>query len=133
MRSKVIGLLFALAALVGLGLTTAAPASAGTGACGSGNFCAWYLTNYEGPSASWAGNDANWSDNWLSNGQNIDNDDRSWRNNGTACGGCDHVRIYDGSNYTGGQIACLHFGDEGWYPVANPMDRGSSHRWGGEC
>ncbi|WP_404952715.1 hypothetical protein [Streptomyces sp. 147326] len=48
------------------------------------------------------------------------------------CAGCDHVRTYDGYNYSG-QIACLHFGDEGWYPNANPADRGSSHRWGGEC
>ncbi|MDX3534513.1 peptidase inhibitor family I36 protein [Streptomyces sp. MB09-01] len=132
MRSKIVGLLFALVATLGLGLMTAAPATAGTGACASGNFCAWYLTNYDGPSASWSGNDANWSDNYLSNGANIDNDDRSWRNNGTSCAGCDHVRIYDGYNYSG-QIACLHFGDEGWYPNANPADRGSSHRWGGEC
>ncbi|GAB3963066.1 peptidase inhibitor family I36 protein [Plantactinospora veratri] len=57
----------------------------------------------------------------------------SYFNNGVPCLGCDHVRVYEGANYTGMELACLHYGwteGRGNFYISLPV---SSFRWGGEC
>lgn len=110
----------------------AAPEPRGAHSCDSGDFCAYYLSNYAGGVYAWAGNDGDWRNNILPNGASIDNDDMSWRNRGTACAGCDAVRVFDGVNFAAPRTICLTRGQS---VAFNPgaANRGSSHSWYGGC
>jgi hypothetical protein len=62
----------------------------------------------------------------------VNDHDNSWVNNGTACAGCDHVRVFKNINYGGGVTICLARGQAATYP--NPAaGKGSSHSWYGSC
>ncbi|GIG89434.1 peptidase inhibitor family I36 protein [Plantactinospora endophytica] len=57
----------------------------------------------------------------------------SYFNNGVPCTGCDHVRVYEATNYRGLELACVHYGwaeGRGNFYISLPV---SSFRWGGEC
>jgi hypothetical protein len=100
--------------------------------CDPGDFCAYYLSNFAGGLYAWPGSDNNWTNNILANGASIDNDDMSWWNRGTACAGCDAVRVFDGIGYAAPRTICLTRGQS---VSSNPSaaNRGSSHSWYGSC
>ena len=140
-----VAIVAAVMLVVGTGTAQAKPKPANPGigiqssACASGNFCVWYWGGFAEPPADWhwAGNDGDWSNN-DHEGYDISYNDMSWANNGTACGGCDHVRIYSSTTQNSSTLTlCIHRGqwlswDSGavTYYAANS---GRSHRWGGEC
>ncbi|MFG1603220.1 hypothetical protein [Actinoplanes sp. NPDC049265] len=105
--------------------------------CGYTHFCVWYLSGYMTPKWETAGNDDNWGDGIADNPQEVEDDDMSWANNGSPCGGCDHVRVYNGRSRTGGVTLCVHRGqwleEPSGQVTVNAANRGASHRWGGEC
>jgi Peptidase inhibitor family I36 len=101
--------------------------------CASGDFCVYSLNYFEGAKYSWSGNDADWHDNYYCCGYgSVNNNDYSWVNNGTACAGCDHVRVFRYTNYGSPVTICLKRGQA--VGAANPADgKGSSHSWYGSC
>lgn len=108
--------------------------------CPSQYFCVWYWPGFETPKWRDIDDDADWSNGMgaVSHpGLTIANNDMSWANNGVPCAGCDHVRVYDSTSYTGALTLCVHRGQ--WLSTfdssvtRNAANRGGSHRWGGEC
>jgi|SRR5215831_2284131 len=124
------------AALVGLNQAAAPAAPAALFRCPSGDFCVYSLPGFGGAIYGWSGNDANWSNNYFNLGSGIfvtvNNYDHSWTNNGTACAGCDHVRVFNGTNYGGGRTICLNRG-QAVSANSSAADKGSSHSWYGSC
>lgn len=103
----------------------------GIGSCPYGYFCVWYGAWHTGPGYAWSGNDADWRNNYFSNGQSVNNNAASWWNNGSPCPGCDHVKVYDGVNYSGLLVCYIPQGGSGYNPPA--ANRGSSHSWAARC
>jgi hypothetical protein len=101
--------------------------------CASGDFCVYPLPGFGGRPYAWSGNDANWTNNYYCCGFGTVNDnDHAWTNNGTACAGCDHVRVFLNINYGGGVTICLKRGQA--FTAPNPAaNKGSSHSWYGSC
>lgn len=127
----------AIAAIAAVGATmviAAAPAQAARSDCQSGYFCAWYYGDYTGPSIKRTGN-ASWPGGSETGDGEIRNDDLSWYNHGTACSGCDHVRIRDWG--TSSNTLCVHRGAWGSSreggAAGRAANRGDAHTWGGEC
>lgn len=108
------------------GTATRSSASALT-ACPSGYFCVWYLRSYGGARYQWYGNDSNWTNNYFYAGIDVNDDDASWYNHGTACYHCDKVAVYRDINYGGGATIYLARGQ--YVAVSSAENRGSSHRW----
>jgi hypothetical protein len=102
--------------------------------CPSGEFCVYSLPGFGGAVYGWVGNDSDWHDNYYPGGifGSVNNNDHSWTNNGTACSGCDHVRVFRYTNYGGGVTICLSRG-QAVSANANAADKGSSHSWYGSC
>jgi len=109
----------------------AAPA-ASLFACASGDFCVYELRGFGGYHKSWSGSDADWSNNYYGDGTRVNNNDHSWVNNGTACAGCDHVRVFRYINYGTPVTICLSRGQAVTAPNS-AEGRGSSHSWYGSC
>lgn len=109
-----------------------APANSLDG-CASGDFCVYSLNYFEGAKYSWSGNDSDWHNNYYCCGfGSVNNNDYSWVNNGTACAGCDHVRVFRYTNYGTPVTICLSRGQAVTAP--NPAaNHGSSHSWYGSC
>jgi hypothetical protein len=100
--------------------------------CPSGYFCVWEASYYSAGMVKWFGSDADWRNNYYPGPTTANNNDYSWYNHGTACAGCDKVRVFDGLNYGGGVTLCLNRGQSvsiNW----NAQGRGSSHSWYGTC
>ncbi|MGW3654351.1 peptidase inhibitor family I36 protein [Streptomyces sp. NPDC005151] len=131
MRKLVAGLA-ATAGAAALAFTGATPASAGTADCPREYFCAWYLSNFDGDRYKWDGNDSDWGTNHFANGHTVENDDRSWQNNGIVQPGFDRVKVYSVSGYTGDMTICLSPGSS-VAAKSTAADRGSSHKWVGSC
>jgi peptidase inhibitor family I36 len=118
-------------------LTSASHAAAPAAAvpfngCASGNFCVYELRGFGGCIKSWSGNDADWSNNFYCDGTRVNNNDHSWTNNGTACAGCDHVRVFRYTNYGTPVTICLARGQA--FTGPRPAEgHGSSHSWYGSC
>ncbi|WP_030670028.1 peptidase inhibitor family I36 protein [Streptomyces sp. NRRL B-1347] len=117
-----VALLAAALLATGMGLTTAAPASAAD--CPSGNFCAWTDADFGGQRVSWSGDDDWWD-------TSIADEDSSWANHRVPGPGVkDHVRVYESAIQfpsTGGDMTiCLRPGDEVRYN-ATANDRGDAH------
>lgn len=142
-RALAAALLMASALAVGLAQPASAKPTGPTTlavdpSCPSGYFCVWFLEGYGTPKWQDIDNDSDWSNGMgpITDGT-IADDDRSWANNGVPCAGCDHVRVYDGPNQSGGLTLCVHRGQ--WLDMNSgtppwiAADRGQSHRWGGEC
>lgn len=151
----------ALAAVVALSVGTATPAAAGPAAertragnadvsiledggvgdgfanCPSGWFCVWPATDatlFDG--YGWTSSDSDWRNNYFrqlgGTPVPVADNDGSWYNHGTPCGGCDHVRVFDGINYSVARTICLGPGQAvGSNPGA--YHRGASHSWYGRC
>ena len=123
------------AALTSLTQTSApAAAAAKLFGCPSGDFCVYSLPGFGGELYGWSGNDANWTNNYYPGGifGTVNDNDHSWVNNGTACAGCDHVRVFKNINYGGGMTICLARG-QAVSANASAADKGSSHSWYGSC
>src|SRR5215469_8853359 len=113
---------------------TAAPAAPGSlFGCNSGNFCVYPLPGFGGQPYQWSGNDSDWHNNYYCCGfGSVNNNDHAWVNNGTACAGCDHVRVFRYTNYGTPVTICLSRGQAVTAP--NPAaNHGSSHSWYGSC
>ncbi|MEV8636474.1 peptidase inhibitor family I36 protein [Streptosporangium sp. NPDC051023] len=125
MRMKVLAA--SVAALAGA-LVVSAPnaASAGTGNCARGYFCAWVDANYDGAGATWAGSDSIWP-------SFIWNEDSSWSNNGIQGPGVPAwVRVYSLNFQQGSQNLCIGPGQKISYN-AGANDNGQSHGWYSGC
>jgi hypothetical protein len=111
---------------------TTAPGTLGVYNCDPGDFCAYWLEDFQPPLYSWAGSDSDWTNNYLSNGVAINNQDLSWWNRGNPCAGCDAVRVFDGKNFAAPRTICL---TRGQIVSSSPTagNRGSSHSWYGSC
>lgn len=109
-----------------------APEPLGIYTCDSGDFCAYYYSNFSGGLYAWSGSDADWRNNYLANGASIDNDDMSWWNRGDPCAGCDAVRVFDGVNFASPRTICLTRG-QSVASNSTAANRGSSHSWYGSC
>jgi hypothetical protein len=108
----------------------------GAQGCPSGFFCIWVLPGFGGVGYGWTGSDRDWRDAIIrpigGNPVPANDRDRSWVNHGTSCAGCDHVRVYDGVNYSIARTICLARGQEvASRPAAS--GRGASHSWYGSC
>ncbi|MBS2962960.1 peptidase inhibitor family I36 protein [Actinocrinis puniceicyclus] len=100
--------------------------------CTSGDLCVYYLQNFGGPVYGFLSNDANWTNNYFSNGATVNDNDESWWNNGTSCAGCSAVSVYKNINYGGGVDICLRLGQ--YVAVKTSVqDQGSSDSWHSSC
>ncbi|WP_165547061.1 peptidase inhibitor family I36 protein [Kribbella sindirgiensis] len=127
------GVLLTGAALI----TGTTEAQAAPDGCAPGQFCAWYYSDYSGPSVKSYG-DALWPG---AGGPRLDNkignDDASWFNNGGYCQGCDHVRVFNATSSGQKVTLCVHRGHWGYSNTNSAtraaMAKGDLHRWGPEC
>ena len=95
--------------------------------CDSGDFCVYSET---GLIYSWSGNDSDWSDNYFSNGEPVNDNTKSAWNNGIAVGR-EHVNLYRGFNYSGDSV-CVPRGRR--IPDLGGMkNAASSHQWVNGC
>jgi len=100
--------------------------------CTSGDLCVYFLRNFSGPVYGFVSNDANWTNNFFSNGAVVNDNDESWWNNGTSCAGCSAVSVFKDINYGGGVDICLSLGQ--FVAVRTSVeDRGSSDSWHASC
>jgi Peptidase inhibitor family I36 len=113
---------------------SAPAAAAPLNGCASGDFCVYELRGFGGCIYHWSGSDADWSNNYYCDGARVNNNDHGWTNNGTACAGCDHVRVFRYTNYGSPVTICLKRGQSVTAGPNNPAEgHGSSHSWYGSC
>ncbi|WP_404870366.1 peptidase inhibitor family I36 protein [Kitasatospora griseola] len=106
------------AALIPAGSADAAPALTGTAACPSGYLCVWDQPDYQGKMYQFRSDNFSW---W---GWDIDDNDRSWYNNGTSG---KYACVWQFANYSGSVKAIApHTSSPHDY---NHETRGSSNDW----
>ena len=96
MSSRALCALLLAAAAVAATFALAVPdrASAGTGACASGDFCLWQHINYDGGRYNWSGSDSTlYNDKFVGTNVTVANNGSSLRNNGQPAT-YDDVRVY---------------------------------------
>ncbi|MGW4650362.1 peptidase inhibitor family I36 protein [Kitasatospora sp. NPDC004289] len=136
-RFKKLGL--AAAATAGLALALATPASADAGRvvndyCHTGDFCAFYLPNYQYTSGNqaiaWAGDNWDWAGSTQGKWGSINNNSESWYNAG-APDTYDKVKVY---NYAGGSglLFCLPR-NSGIASNSGVANIASAHVWVSSC
>jgi hypothetical protein len=136
-RIKKLGLVAATAA--GFALALAQPASADAGRvvndyCHTGDFCAFYLPNYQYTSGNqaiaWAGDNWDWAYSTSGKWGSINNNSESWYNAG-APDTYDKVKMY---NYAGGSGLLYCFPrNSGIASNSGMANIASAHSWVSSC